>query len=265
VLVKELADQKHPFIYYDEPATKARAIIREFGLRILPVTDKNKKLLGKISRRDIMIITSAVSAIQAKGVMTDPKCVLTMKDEISFAVNEMLRQTAWYALVIDSPQDKTYRAVLSLEDYIRVKLQKDPNRLSKPVSDIMTKEIVTCTPEDEIDNVWRMMQIRSLAGLPVVRKDKLVGIISQKDMLEHGEVLPTFESKKGRFRAPSKVAAIMKTPVATVKPSTRIADAAKIMVTRSVGRIPVVDDRSRLVGIVDREDIAHFLLCGEVE
>ena len=47
MLVKEIMDEKHPFIYEDELATKARALIRDLNLRILPVTDENKKFLSR--------------------------------------------------------------------------------------------------------------------------------------------------------------------------------------------------------------------------
>jgi CBS domain-containing protein len=124
----------------------------------------------------------------------------------------------------------------------------------------MAKNVVSCTPDDEVDNVWRLMQNKSLAGLPVVKKDKLIGIISQKDLLEHGTAFPTFESKKGRFRSSRKISSVMKTPALTVEPSAKVVDAAKMMVEKNVGRIPVADARGRLVGMVDREDIVRLLI-----
>jgi len=258
--VKEIADEKHPFIYDDDLATRARAVIRDFALRILPVTDKNKRLLGKISRRDIMTISSSVSSMRAKGVMTEPKYVATIDDDVVSTVREMIRHSAWYAPVVSSAQDATYRGVLSLEDFIRASLKANPEKLSKPVSEIMSKDVVSCTPDDEVDNVWRLMQNKSLAGLPVVKKDKLIGIISQKDLLEHGTAFPTFESKKGRFRSSRKISSVMKTPALTVEPSAKVVDAAKMMVEKNVGRIPVADARGRLVGMVDREDIVRLLI-----
>ena len=124
----------------------------------------------------------------------------------------------------------------------------------------MSKNVVSCTPDDEVDNVWRLMQNKSLAGLPVVKKDKLIGIISQKDLLEHGTAFPTFESKKGRFRSSVKISSLMKTPALTVEPSAKAVDAAKMMVEKNVGRIPVADTKGRLAGMVDREDIVRLLV-----
>jgi CBS domain-containing protein len=124
----------------------------------------------------------------------------------------------------------------------------------------MCKDVVTCTPDDEVSSVWRLMQTKSFAGLPVVKKDRLMGIVSQKDLLEHGTAFPTFESKKGRFRASVKISSIMKTPALTVEPSAKAVDAARIMVEKDVGRIPVRDAKGRLVGIVDREDVVRLLI-----
>lgn len=260
MLVREIADEKHPFIYEDELATKARAIIREFALRILPVTDGDKNLLGKVSRRDVMTISSSVSPIKVRGIMTEPKYVATVGDDVDQTVKEMLRHSAWYAPVVSSAHDKTYRGVLSLEDFIRVSLKTNPDRFSKTVSEVMSKKVVTCSPDDEVDNVWRLMKNKSFAGLPVTRKDALVGIISQKDLIESGTTFPTFESTKGRFRSPTKISAIMKTDVTTVAPSSRIEAVARIIVAKNVGRVPVKDEKDRLVGVVDREDVARLLI-----
>ncbi|RLI17013.1 hypothetical protein DRO44_04495 [Candidatus Bathyarchaeota archaeon] len=124
----------------------------------------------------------------------------------------------------------------------------------------MSSDVVACSPEDEVDNVWRLMQKKSFSGLPVVKKDKLVGIITQKDLLESGALLPTFESSKGRFRSSSKVSSVMRTQVVAVEPSTKVIRVAKIMVFKNVGRVPVKDKTGHLLGMVDREDVAKLIV-----
>jgi CBS domain-containing protein len=258
--VKEITNEKHPFIYEDDLATKARAIIRDFALRILPVTDENKRLSGIVSRGNVMTISSSVSAIRVKGIMANPKYTAAIEDEAASAVKEMIRLDEWYVPVVNSTQDKTYRGVLGLENFIEATLKTNPERLSKPASEIMSKNTVACSPEDEVDNIWRLMQTKSLAGLPVVKKDKLVGIVTQKDLLETGAILPTFESAKGRFRSSSKIASVIKTDVTAVAPSTKVSEVAKLMVSKNIGRVPVKDEKDRLLGIVDREDVARLLV-----
>lgn len=258
--VKEIMDDRHPFIYEDELATKARATIRDYSLRILPVTDGNKKLLGIVSRGDIMTISSSISPIRVKGIMTNPKYTAAMEEDAFSMVKEMIRQDEWCAPVVNSVQDKTYKGVLGLENFIDATLKTSPEKLSKTTGEIMFKNVVTCSPEDEIDNIWRLMQRKSFTGLPVVKKGKLVGIVTQKDLLESGALLPTFESKKGRFRASTKISSIMKTQVIAVKPQIKVIRVAKIMVSKDIGRVPIVDEEGRLIGIVDREDVVRLLV-----
>ncbi len=254
--VKELMDGKQPSIYMDEPATKARALIRDFNLRILPVTNGDKKLLGKISRRDVMTISSSVSPILAKGIMTPAKHVASVSDELDSTVKTMLKVDVWCAPVVTSNDDKTCRGVLGLESYIEKQVQTNPEKYAKDVSTIMTRKVVTCSPDDEVEQIWRLMQKTRFAGLPVVNKDCLVGIVTHKDLLESGVVLPTFESKKGRFSP--KISSVMKTNVVAVEPSVKAIRVAKVMVSKNVGRVPVKDKEGRLVGIVDREDIVRL-------
>ncbi|MCJ7469761.1 CBS domain-containing protein [Candidatus Bathyarchaeota archaeon] len=260
MLVKQIMNDKHPFIYEDELATKARAIIRDFSIRILPVTDGNRKLLGKISRRDIMAISSSVSSIRAKGIMTTAKHVATVDDDATTAIKAMVKADVWYAPVTVSSQDKTYKGVVGLDSFIESLIRMSPEKFMKDVSEIMTKKVVSCSSDDEVDNIWRLLQEKRFAGLPVTRNGKLVGMVTHKDLLESGRMLPTFEAAKGRFRASSKVSSIMKTEVVSVQPSIKMVRVAKIMVSKDVGRIPVTDKDGKLVGIVDREDVARMLV-----
>lgn len=258
--VKDVMDSKYPSIYEDELATKARAIIRDFDLRILPVTDENKMLLGKVSRRDVMTISSSVSPITVRGIMTPAKHAAKVEDDATSAFKAMLRVDVWYAPVVTSAEDKTYRGVIGLDSFIGSLIKTSPERFLKEVSEIMTKDVVTCSPEDEVDNIWRMMNETRFAGLPVVRRGKLVGIVTQKDLLDKGTMLPTFESGKGRFRDSPKISSVMQTNLVAVEPSTKVIRVARVMVSKDIGRIPVRDKSGKLLGIVDREDVARLVV-----
>ena len=257
--VQDIADKKYPSIYADELATKARSILRERGLRTLPVTDEKKRLLGVITRGDMMAITSSVSPIRAKGIMSSPRLVATPDTDARSVVQKMLRLDEWYAPVVESSQNKTYIGMLGLENFIATHLKKETSRLSTPLNKIMSTELVICSVNDEVDNVWRTMQEKSLSGCPVVTKGKLVGMLTQANLLDSSMAFPAFEAKKGRFKAPSKISSIMKVPVISLKPTSTLEDAAKLMIKKGIGRVPVVDNKGKLVGIVDREDIVQTL------
>jgi CBS domain-containing protein len=253
-------NEKHPSIYEDELATKARAIIRDFSLRILPVIDKTKRLIGIVSRSDVMTISSSVSPIRVKGIMRNPKHTATTEDEVTSTVKEMLRLDEWNIPVVNSTQERNYAGVFGLENFIEAIIKTSPEKLAKTVEEVMSKNVIACSPEDEVDNIWRLMQTKSFAGLPVVKNNKLVGIVTQKDLIQSGALLPTFESKKGRFRGSTKISSVMNTQVLAVEPSIKVIRVAKIMVSKDIGRVPVIDKEGKLIGIVDREDVAKLVV-----
>jgi len=253
-------DRNYPSIHTGELATRARAILRDQGLRVLPVLDERKRLVGVLSRGDIMTITSSISPIRVEGIMATPKFVATLDMDTFDTVRKMIRLDAWYIPVVKSSQDYTYTGIFSLEDFIKASLEREVAALSKPLSQVMATELVTCSLDDEIDNVWRLMQERSFAGLPVVKKGKLIGMVTQKDLLNSGGVFPAFEAKRGRFKAPPKISSVMQTSIISLKPTDTIRKAAEIMFEKNIGRIPVVNSEGKLIGMVDREDIARALL-----
>jgi len=253
-------NRKYPSLYSDELATKARAILRNRELRVLPVVDKHKHFIGMISRSDIMAITSSVSPIRAKGIMSMPRFIAAEEMDVIQVAREMIRSDEWYAPVVKSSQDYTYLGMLGLENLIDLFLKKGFAKLAKPLSEIMSTEPVTCSPDDDVDNVWRLMQEHSFAGLPVVKKGKLVGIVTQKNLLDSRVVFPMFEAKKGRFKAPSKISSVMRTSVISLKPASLVKEAAELMLEKNIGRVPIIDGKGKLIGVVDREDIVKALL-----
>ncbi|MGQ9566331.1 MAG: CBS domain-containing protein [Candidatus Bathyarchaeales archaeon] len=260
MLVKDIMNSSWQALYEDALVTKARAMMRELGFRVLPIINTERRLLGIVSRSDVMAVTSSKSPIRVKGIMSTPWYVATMDAEASRTIQEMIKLDYWYAPVIKSVQDNVYAGVLGLENFIQSFLKKESPRLIKPVSEIMTTDVITCSPEDEIDNVWRLMREKSVRGLPVIERNKLVGIVTEKDLLGSGADFPTFESRKGRFRAPTKISSLMETSITTLKKTATLKEAARIIVEKNFGRLPVIDDGGALIGIVDREDIAKALL-----
>jgi CBS domain-containing protein len=260
LLVKDISAANYPALYEDELVTKARALIRKQGLGILPIINQQKRLQGVISRRAIMTISSSKSTIRVKGIMNEPNLVFTKDKEVSQAAREMLRLDAWYAPVVNSAQSNVYAGVLGLEHLLIAFLKAKSPKLMKPVYEYMTSDITTCTPDDEIDNIWRQMQEKCLHALLVIKEDKLVGIVTEKDLLESGAVFPTFESKKGRFKSRSKIFSVMHMPVATLKEATSLKEATRLMLEKNFGRLPVVDEKGTILGIIDRKDVVRGLL-----
>jgi CBS domain-containing protein len=131
---------------------------------------------------------------------------------------------------------------------------------------VMTTEVVAVeawTPFKEI--VARLAQHR-ISAVPVVDADRRVlGIITEADLLlkqEHPDpkadvsLIWTRRRRRQRAKAAAAVAAkLMTTPAVTVPPTATITEAARRMHTARVKRLPVVDERGQLLGMVSRADL----------
>lgn len=137
------------------------------------------------------------------------------------------------------------------------------------VSSVMTSPVVTVTPETTFKDAVRVLRRKRVSGLPVVDRDgRLVGIVTEADLLNKVERREpesyVLESKRHRadrtHAAAMDVASAMTRDVVSVRPDFPIALAAREMHTRGIKRLPVVDERGRVVGIVSRGDLLTVFL-----
>jgi CBS domain-containing protein len=147
------------------------------------------------------------------------------------------------------------------------------------VKDIMTRELITVSPETEIVQATKLLLENRINGIPVTDKTgKLVGILCQSDLIAQQKKLPipsfftfldgliTLTSMKQIEKQVQKIAAItvaqaMTPNPVTVQPDTDIEKVAALMVDKNFHTIPVVD-KGELVGIVGKEDILKTLIPG---
>src|SRR3712207_3644035 len=87
------------------------------------------------------------------------------------------------ALVV-SGDGTTVQGIVSERDIVR-QLHHDPEILGATVESIMTSEVHTCDPQDQLDDLMRVMTERRFRHVPVVERDRLVGIISIGDVVKH--------------------------------------------------------------------------------
>ncbi len=107
------------------------------------------------------------------------------------------------------------------------------------VRDIMTPNPIYVTPDLSVREVIDLMLKYKHLGYPVVKDDKLVGIITLKDVINAKD---------------AKVGEVMSSDVISISPDSSAFEALKIMSEKRIGRLPVVES-DRLVGIVSRSDL----------
>ena len=115
------------------------------------------------------------------------------------------------------------------------------------VMDVMSTGIDFCTPLDNVYEVAVKMKKDDVGIIPILEDGKLVGVITDRDIVLDG----TAEKKPGS----TKVTDIMTTKLVTVTPETSCEEAARLMAKEQIRRLPVVED-GRLVGMLSLGDLA---------
>lgn len=137
------------------------------------------------------------------------------------------------------------------------------------VAAVMTRRVVTVTPQTSFKDAVRLMRTKRVSGLPVVdMKGRLVGIVTEGDLLNKVEqrdvdayVLESKRHRLDRARASAlDVESAMSTSVTSVRQDFPIALAAREMHTRGFKRLPVTDEEGNLIGIVSRGDLLTVFL-----
>ena len=151
------------------------------------------------------------------------------------------------------------------------------------VRDVMNVMPITVSAEANVSEAARLLRENKISGLPVLDGERLVGIVSESDLLrllsvedkkEGGLWLPSpFEIFEVPFRdlvkweqmqaglkeaTTKKVADVMSRNLHEVGPDDSVEEAASIMTRHRINRLPVVED-GRIVGIVTRGDIISGL------
>ena len=145
------------------------------------------------------------------------------------------------------------------------------------VREVMTDEVVVLGTEDSIHEAARRMAKAHITGAPVVEEGRVIGIVTESDILD---AMASGAPVSGPFNwvdavslmvaetyprhvAERKVGDIMRKHVITTTPDASIWSAAAIMQMRGVNRLPVVSEGD-LVGIVSRADLIEAMARDDV-
>jgi len=119
-----------------------------------------------------------------------------------------------------------------------------------PVKDVMVTNVLTADVNDLIKVVAKKMSERKVGSVLVTKQNKVVGIVTERDLLER-----VIAKDKPLGRLP--ISRIMSKPVITISSDTDVMDAADIMKRNKIRRLPVVED-GKLVGLITAGDIMYI-------
>ena len=127
---------------------------------------------------------------------------------------------------------------------------------NKKLKDIMRRKLHVVCPDDRVIHARRLMIDKNIARLPVVNYGKLVGIISGTEIVfALANLKRSFPLGRQKHQLDELlVEDTMKKPVIWSEPGMTVAEAAKIMMKKNVGALPLIKNNT-IVGIVTRTDL----------
>ena len=181
------------------------------------------------------------------------------------------------ANLIDISDDDILEAMKKMEGYVdittgdfkevyRFAYQHAIDRLMNftKAKEIMTKNVVFVKKDTPLLEIVEIMADHEISGVPVVdEEDKVIGVISEKDFLSRigaqssmGIIVQLLQ-KRGDIPQPmlwQKAENIMNSPALTVNEDISISEITNIFKEKNINRVPVINDKGKLVGIISRAD-----------
>jgi CBS domain-containing protein len=143
------------------------------------------------------------------------------------------------------------------------------------VKDVMTHNVISVRESTPYKEIVEALAGKKVSAVPVVDADgRVLGVVSEADLLHkmefsgpepHVQLLERKARRMARAKASGDIAGdLMTSPAVTVSSGASLTAAAKIMDDQRVKRLPVVDERGHLVGIVARADLLRVYLRDDV-
>lgn len=118
------------------------------------------------------------------------------------------------------------------------------------IREVMVQNVITTTPDVPVSSALDLLRLNRISGLPVVVDGGLVGVISLEDIVR--------ALQKNELDVP--VRQYMSTSLVTVNSFDSVVEAIKTFTEKRLGRLPVIDENHKLVGIITKGDITRGIL-----
>jgi CBS domain-containing protein/anti-sigma regulatory factor (Ser/Thr protein kinase) len=118
------------------------------------------------------------------------------------------------------------------------------------IEDVMKRDVYSVSPEMRVIEVLDLFREKRISGAPVISESRLTGIISIEDLIR--------SLRKGDIQA--SISEYANSPVITVNSKDPVVEALKVFSKTNVGRLPVLDEKGMLSGIITKGNITSGLL-----
>ena len=283
--VKDFMQKRVAVVSSDSTCFFASKRMVEDNTNTLVVTSDSVPV-GMITRRDIIreVIGQEKDADKAlvREVMTSPVVSIDVNDSLAKANKLMKRHHIKQIVVVENKilaglitQDDITKAVIklladlnkkaeriniSVEEFQEISEQfymmdgylDNPDSVPEKVSEIMTNDVVVIPPTLSVLEASKIMGDFAIGSLIIEFEKMLVGIITERDMIDRMLI-----HKKPP--ADTKISDIMSKPVVSVSPDLKIRELIPLLMEKDFSRFPVVY-KKKVIGIVTQSDILKSTL-----
>ena len=258
IKLEDLMDDKFETVDPEESLTDVVAKLRAKDLHEVAVTEDGKKLLGLVSYRSIIRRKNLVIGTKARAAM-DLAPLVSPETSVTEVAEHFL--STGYRQMPVVKGNKLVGMVSRAE--IASIIPKIKELKVIPVKNIMTESVMTVTEEEPVKNAVDIMRRLDIRTLPVVDSEgRLSGIIGIRDIVNYNWNQKRSETR-GEIKGESnpvdiKVSSLDKDVVYTVGPQETLNGAFKLMASKKVSALPVVED-GKILGIVTLYDMVELL------
>ena len=123
----------------------------------------------------------------------------------------------------------------------------------------MSRKVVSISADDNLRIVDEIMQLGRVRHLPVVRRGQLVGVVSQRDLLHASlsNVMGLASEEQTLFLEGVNISQVMSSPPISIGLEAPVQEAARIMASRKIGCLPVIED-GKVAGILTETDLLRY-------
>lgn len=237
-----------------QTSEEALLLMDHHGIRHLPVVDEDG-LVGVVSDRDLLgstgwrIDSTGPSRMRVADVMAGDPVTVNPDDRVIAATVEVSSRGIGCLPVVE---DRQLVGIVSEMDLIRlVASTREEGEGFGPVSSIAAHGVVTATPDADFGLLDELMAAKGVRHVPIVEDDRLVGIVSDRDMRRS---LGAGDGPAVRARD------LMSDGVLTISDDADVRDVAMVMADRRISALVTTAGDGQVLGIVTSTDLVEFAL-----
>jgi CBS domain-containing protein len=189
--VRTIMQEKVVYGDQDMSIAEAAELLSQTGVGGAPVVDERKRVVGMISERDFAKFVPSSTGVQVRERMTEKVITAEPEMQIKEAARRMIARKVRRLPVV---RDRELVGIVTTMDILKffasgrifdfMTSGEVDEAMSAGVDRVMTRQVVTIGPQADVGEAASLMVNKKFSGLPVLEADELVGIITERDLLE---------------------------------------------------------------------------------